>query len=106
MTNGYGNDGPWTPRKTNTRFSSAPTALGNRCAIPPHSRSRDDSGKWKAKRRLPTFPLLFLFLFPTSNAKNKGGLAGGTALHLQALRLENAMPSPYNIPCEVDGFQR
>jgi len=27
--------------------------------------------KWKAQGRLPTFPLLFLFLFPTSNAKNK-----------------------------------
>ena len=42
--------------------------------------------KWKAKGRLPTFPLLFLFLFlfPTSNAKNKGGLAGGATLHLQA----------------------
>jgi len=27
--------------------------------------------KWKAKGRLPTFPLLFLFLFQTSNAKTK-----------------------------------
>ncbi len=29
-----GNAGPWTPRKTNSRFPSAPTALGNRDAIP------------------------------------------------------------------------
>ena len=31
---GGGNAGPWTPRKTDSRFPSAPTALGNRCAIP------------------------------------------------------------------------
>src|SRR5450755_659281 len=29
-TEGCGNDGLWTPRKTKGRFSSAPTALGNR----------------------------------------------------------------------------
>ncbi len=29
-----GNDGPWKAWKTKTRFSTLPTALGNRCAIP------------------------------------------------------------------------
>ncbi len=31
MRKGCGNAGPWTKRKTNTRFPSLPTALGNRC---------------------------------------------------------------------------
>ena len=31
---GCGNDGRWKTRKTNSRFPSFPTALGNRCAIP------------------------------------------------------------------------
>src|SRR5271167_4473998 len=29
-----GNDGPWKAWKTKGRFSTLPTALGNRCAIP------------------------------------------------------------------------
>src|SRR5580700_858163 len=33
-TKSRGNDGPWKAWKTKNRFSTLPTALGNRCAIP------------------------------------------------------------------------
>jgi hypothetical protein len=44
--------------KTKIRFSTLPTALGNRVAIPTLQQFRWPEEKWKAKSRLPTFPLL------------------------------------------------
>ena len=44
--------------KPKAGFPSFPTALGNRAARFPHSRSPDDDRleKWKSKGRIPTFP--------------------------------------------------
>src|SRR5690349_2006620 len=61
---GRGNAGLWTPRKTKGRFSTAPTALGNRCAIPTFPPPRLSVEKWKTKSRFPTFPLV-VYAFKT-----------------------------------------
>lgn len=53
---GRGNDGPWTPWKTKGRFSTVPTALGNR-------RQRDfhiptaPTKRWKSGKPKAGFPL-------------------------------------------------
>src|SRR5689334_804735 len=59
---GRGNAGLWTPRKTEGRFSTAPTALGNRCAIPTFPPPRLGVEKWKTESRFPTFPLVVFTL--------------------------------------------
>ena len=51
---GCGNDGLWTPRKTKTRFPSAPTAFANRYAIPTFPQPRR---QWKSGKPKPAFPL-------------------------------------------------
>lgn len=51
-----GNAGRWTPRKTNGRFPSAPTALGNRRAIPTFPPSRRSRGKVESQRQASHFP--------------------------------------------------
>jgi hypothetical protein len=80
---GRGNAGLWTRGKPNSRFSSAPTALGNRCAIPTFPPPRQAVEKWKAKSRLPTLPLHCDS--PLSEQNKKGGLeAGSCAPRLQA----------------------
>ena len=76
---GGGNDGPWTPRKTKGRFSSVPTALGNRTRrdfhIPTAPTMRPVE-KWKSKGRISTFPPA-RFLFSSKPKPKKGGLEAG-----------------------------
>jgi hypothetical protein len=93
-TEGRGNDGLWTTRKTKPRFPSLPTALGNRCrdshistapaTVPPfRSQSRKKNfGPWKSGNRKARFPLshrpdslrrkvaLFVLVLPDSNGTN------------------------------------
>src|SRR5690349_6657762 len=59
---GRGNAGLWPPRKTEGRFSTAPTALGNRYAIPTFPPPRLGVEKWKTESRFPTFPLVVFTL--------------------------------------------
>jgi hypothetical protein len=76
---GGGNDGLWTPRKTKSRFSSVPTALGNRTRrdfhIPTAPTTRPVE-KWKSKGRISTFPPA-RFLFSSKPKPKKGGLEAG-----------------------------
>src|ERR1039458_10248259 len=53
---GGGNDGPWTPRKTNSRFPSAPTALGNRKLRDSHIPTAATK-QWKSGKPKTGFPL-------------------------------------------------
>src|ERR1035438_5728584 len=56
-TDGCGNDGPWTPRKTKGRFSSAPTALGNRTQRDSHiSTAPARRGKVENQKQVSHFP--------------------------------------------------
>ena len=66
----------WTTRKTNSRFPSLPTALGNRrgtiSTFPPPRRGVE---KWKTKGRFPTFPLVVFFLKPTQKKEARRRIA-------------------------------
>src|SRR5436305_12312388 len=50
----------------------------------PHSHSRDDSGKVESQRQASHFPTAVPVPLPNLKRKNKGGLAAGAMLHLQA----------------------
>jgi hypothetical protein len=63
VKNGGGNDGWWTSRKTKSRFSSTPTALGNRnCAshIPTAATSH---GKVESQNQASHFPTAYGFIY-------------------------------------------
>src|SRR5579863_8452910 len=66
-----GNDGPWTPRKTKGRFSSAPTVRGNRKKrdfhIPTVPAGR---GKVENEKHVSHFPACCLYV---QNRKEPGG---------------------------------
>src|ERR1019366_6030998 len=69
-----GNDGPWTPRKTNSRFPSAPTALGNRKLRDPHIPTAATK-QWKSGKPKTGFPLSHCLRFAFYDQIQKGGLA-------------------------------
>jgi hypothetical protein len=71
---GGGNDGPWTPRKTNSRFPSAPTALGNRKLRDSHI-STAATKQWKSGKPKAGFPLSHCLRFAFYHQVQKGGLA-------------------------------
>jgi hypothetical protein len=82
--------------KPNAGFPPAPTALGNRGAIPTFPPSPRRSGKWKTKNRFPHFPLPRVALF---DQIQKGGLAAELRSSSRLIvRLENAQPSIFSIP--------
>jgi len=59
MKDGGGNDGLWTPRKTEGRFSSVAHSPWKSLARFPHSHRRDEKSRGKVespKAGLPTFP--------------------------------------------------
>jgi hypothetical protein len=67
-----GNAGRWKTRKTNHRFSTFPTALGNRCAIPTFPPPQRSRGKVEIQKQDSHFPTALL---PSYNSHQKGGLA-------------------------------
>jgi hypothetical protein len=72
-TEGRGNDGPWTPWKTESRFSTAPTALGNRQRRDFHIPTAPTK-RWKSGKPKAGFPLSHRTTIPLLNRNQKGGL--------------------------------
>jgi len=79
LREGRGNDGRWKARKTKQRFSSLPTALGNRVAIstfpPPRRRilslnpKKPQKPNYRKEPSLdPVFPAPFRLIFRLENA--------------------------------------
>jgi hypothetical protein len=90
MKDGGGNDGLWTLRKTKGRFSSVPTALGNREARFPHSHRRDELWKSGKPKNGPShFPTAHGFIFLTELRKEAWRVELRSPSRL-IVRLENA----------------
>jgi hypothetical protein len=71
---GGGNDGPWTQRKTKSRFPSAPTALGNRKLRDSHIPTAATK-QWKSGKPKAGFPLSHCLRFAFDDQIQKGGPA-------------------------------